>query len=214
MSHWDYKPIYRCRLPHWQPSGAPLFITWRLYGSLPQVVISQWEAERAAIQKDPRWQDQNSDWALNQSKRSFSHLDELLHQYNQETKWLARDSIAELVQRIFHAFNGTFYTLYAYVIMPNHVHILLLPLKNQATGYPFSLAWITQRLKGGTAREANLLLNRTGELFWAREFYDHWARNPQEMERIAVYIANNPVKANLVNDFQAWPWTWISNDLQ
>jgi len=214
MSHWDYKPIYRCRLPHWQPGGVPLFITWRLHGSLPQEVIQQWEVERTAIQKDPRWQDQNSDWALKQSKRLFARLDEQLHQCTQEVKWLAQDDIAQLVQRTFHAYSGTFYTLYAYVIMPNHVHVLLLPLENPATRLPFSLAIITQRLKGSTAREANSLLNRTGQSFWARESYDHWVRNPQEMERIIAYIVNNPVKANLVNDFQAWPWTWISNDLQ
>src|SRR5437016_1201069 len=60
--------------------------------------------------------------------------------------------------------------------MPNHVHMLVLP--------KISPSKFMKSLKGFTAREANLVLNRTGEPFWQAESYDHWVRNSDEGERI------------------------------
>jgi hypothetical protein len=53
-------------------------------------------------------------------------------------------------------------------------------------------------LKGYTAREANRLLERTGQPFWQAESYDHWVRDEKQAEHIKAYIENNPVKAGLV----------------
>ena len=69
-----------------------------------------------------------------------------------------------------------------------------------------------QSLKGFTAREANRILNRTGRKFWQAESYDHWVRDDTELERIAAYIENNPVKAGLVDcpgEFR-WSSAWKS----
>jgi len=71
----------------------------------------------------------------------------------------------------------------------------------------------TQRIKGISSRQANVVLERTGQSFWAHESYDHWIRNPQEFERVAAYIVNNPVKAGLVADWNVWPWTWVAEEL-
>jgi hypothetical protein len=61
-----------------------------------------------------------------------------------------------------------FYELQAWVVMPNHVHMSILPHA--------ALSQITHWIKGRTAREANLLLGRTGEPFWQDESHDHWVR--------------------------------------
>ena len=73
-----------------------------------------------------------------------------------------------------------FYQLRAYVVMPNHIHLLLLP--------HVDLAVITRWLKGSTARRANQILSRTGQPFWQDESYDHWVRSESEMERVVRYI--------------------------
>jgi len=75
------------------------------------------------------------------------------------------------------------YELSAWIVMPNHVHLLILPR--------VALPQITHWIKGRTAREANLLLGRVGEPFWQHESYDHWARNERELRRIAAYIEDN-----------------------
>ena len=91
------------------------------------------------------------------------------------------------------------YELHAWVVMANHVHVLLRPR--------VSLAQITRSLKGFTARQANEILGRTGKRFWQEESYDHWVRNEEEFCRIAAYIENNPVAAGLVERSQDWSWS-------
>jgi REP element-mobilizing transposase RayT len=83
--------------------------------------------------------------------------------------------------------------------MSNHVHVLIRPLQQPTR--------LLQSLKGTTAREANLILVRTGQPFWQRESYDHCARDEPELERIVAYIENNPVKAGLVAKPSAYRWS-------
>jgi REP element-mobilizing transposase RayT len=92
-----------------------------------------------------------------------------------------------------------FYELSAWVVMPNHVHLLILP--------KVAVAEITRWLKGSTARRANQLLERTGLPFWQDESYDHWVRHTRELDRITGYIEENPVSAGLVGSMELWPWS-------
>ena len=91
------------------------------------------------------------------------------------------------------------YALHAWVIMPNHVHVLLTPRIHPTR--------LINLLKGATAREANKILRRTGEPFWQGECYDHWVRDEEEFARIARYIANNPVRAGLAGAPADYPWS-------
>jgi len=203
MSNREYKPFYRCRLPHWQPRNVPIFLTWRLAGSLPKYVLEALTAERAALERDPRWKDLNIDWGVIQRKRLFGKWDEDLHQSDVGPRWLTQPEVAECVRQVLHDGAESFYVLHAYTLMPNHIHVLLTPRENSQTDNPFPPGVITQRIKGISSRQANVVLERTGQSFWAHESYDHWIRNPQEFERVAAYIVNNPVKAGLVTDWRA-----------
>jgi REP element-mobilizing transposase RayT len=108
--------------------------------------------------------------------------------------WLKDDHIAELVVDALFYHDGSLYTLLPFVVMSNHVHVLLSPLEKKSddpveqvesvakpasegnTSHYVPLHKITQSLKGYTAREANRLLGRTGQTFWQDESYDHWVR--------------------------------------
>jgi putative transposase len=115
--------------------------------------------------------------------------------------WLRTPNIARVVQDslLKGSRDLNHYTLLAYVIMPNHAHVLIDPL--------IPLARITNGIKGVTARIANLLLGRVGRPFWQAESFDHWVRTPAEGEKIRRYIEDNPVKAALVDTAAAWPWS-------
>jgi REP element-mobilizing transposase RayT len=91
------------------------------------------------------------------------------------------------------------YDLYAYVVMANHVHVLLTPRS--------PLERVMQGIKGFTSREINKLLGTTGRPLWQDESYDHWARDEDEMLRIIEYIELNPVKAGLCARSEDWPWS-------
>jgi len=99
------------------------------------------------------------------------------------------------------------YATHEFVVMANHVHLLLTPL--------VPLPEITRSLKGITARRANGILGRTGTPFWEVESYDRLVRNRDEFERIRHYVLQNPVRAGVVSEPEEFPWssgsaTWTS----
>ena len=91
------------------------------------------------------------------------------------------------------------YQLRAWVLMSNHVHILIYPESK--------LSRITKAVKNFSARQANTILGRTGQPFWQDESYDHWVRSSEELERIVRYIEENPVAAGLVETVEQWRWS-------
>jgi REP element-mobilizing transposase RayT len=114
--------------------------------------------------------------------------------------YLRREDIARIVvNSLRRGVELGHYDLRAWVVMPNHVHALLLP--------KVSPARLLGGLKGSTAREANQVLGRTGQPFWQAESYDHWVRDALEFERIVNYIENNPVKAGLVARPEDYLWS-------
>jgi hypothetical protein len=71
--------FYRRHLPHWQPAGATIFLTWRLYGSLPQEALERLADEQHHLNKQPERPDElPRDRALRQSKRLFALADRML----------------------------------------------------------------------------------------------------------------------------------------
>ena len=169
---------YRRRLPHFHPDGEYLFVTWRLHGSLPV-------APPDVIYATPG--------------HAFAAQDRALAQ-SHGTLWLSDTRVArQVVEAIRTGESRKFYEWHAWVVMPNHVYMLILP--------EVSLPKITHWIKGRTAREANLLLGRTGEPFWQHESYDHWVRHEREFLRIVAYIEANPVSAGLASTPEEWPWS-------
>ncbi|MGH9747310.1 MAG: REP-associated tyrosine transposase [Candidatus Acidiferrales bacterium] len=109
---------------------------------------------------------------------------------------LAIPAVAELVAQTLLHFESTRYRLFAWCVMPNHVHTLFRLLGNH------DLATVLHAWKSYSAKRANALLKRSGE-FWQREYFDHLVRSEDEFHRIVAYILQNPRKAGL----QHWPWS-------
>ena len=93
------------RLPHWQKPGATYFVTWRLHGSLPKEKIAK------------TW--------TNDEKGYIAH-DDLIEASRTGPKWLAEPKIAEAVINVLlEGEKRNLYELGAWVLMPNHIHILI-----------------------------------------------------------------------------------------
>jgi len=174
----------RRRLPHIYPPNRWLFVTWHLHGSLPQGLYPRPDNASAG--------------------QAFVWVDRQLDAGRCGPLFLRRPEIAQIVHdSIQRGVQLGHYQLGAFVIMANHVHVLLLPRIEPCD--------LLKSLKGYTARQANRLLGRTGEPFWERESYDHWVRDEKEWSRIAAYIENNPVKAGLVAGAEDYPWSSASS---
>ena len=114
--------------------------------------------------------------------------------------YLAQDTVAKAVLASWEeGVRLHYFELGAWVIMPNHAHLLLLPNIEPSR--------LLKSLKGASARQANRLLGRTGERFWQAESYDHWVRNDEEWRRIAGYIEANPVRAGLAARASDYRWS-------
>ena len=74
-----------------------------------------------------------------------------------------------------------------------------------------SLSKIMHSLKGRSARECNLILNRKGQ-FWEHESFDHVIR-AGKFDKTIRYVLNNPVKAGLVKHWREWPWNYCRREL-
>lgn len=208
MSSLDFKPFYRKNLPHIQPPGAILFVTFRLADSLPRHVIQQLLEEREAIEKQiaalPTPQQKVERYLAH--KKQFAKWDHYLDRADSGPMWLQETAVARLVTHSLHHLNGKQYDLDCYCLMSNHAHILIQPLLDENGRY-HAIARIMHSLKGYTATEANKVLGRNGR-FWQEESYDHIIRDEAELNRIRQYILYNPVKAGLVDNPEDWPWNY------
>ncbi|MBE0540092.1 MAG: transposase [Verrucomicrobia bacterium] len=113
--------------------------------------------------------------------------------------WLRQPTIAQLTEDALRFFDGQRYQLGAWVVMPNHVHLLV-------DVWDTPLSELIKSWKGFTAREANKLLGRSGE-FWEREYLDTVIEDEEHRQTAVRYIENNPTKAKLVLDPKEWPWS-------
>jgi putative transposase len=190
--------FYHRDLPHWHPVGRAIFVTSRLKGSLPPNVINQLQIIRHQMsQREAR----RSGASISEHKRLFAKIDGILDKAETGPVWLKNTAIAELIQNALLKQYAHLYVLWAYVVMANHLHVLLKPKEG------VTISSITKRIKGATAREANILLGRIGQPFWQDESFDHWCRNGAELFRVIRYIENNPVRAGLVGEPENWPWS-------
>jgi REP element-mobilizing transposase RayT len=115
----------------------------------------------------------------------------------------ARDAI---LQHCLHD-NRKRYDLHAAVVMPDHVHLLLLPLRDEK-GWPFSLPTILKLLKGTSARSVNKLSGSSGPV-WQEESFDHALRSQESFEEKLEYLRQNPVRRGLVKKPEDNKWLWV-----
>jgi len=174
---------YERNLPHWHPEGKAIFLTWRLYGSLPEHIVLQIRGDKE------------------RRGRQFARADRFLDKGAFGPLWLRNPEISSAVESCIlrGARELGQYTLVTYVIMPNHVHLLIEP--------HLPLRRITAGIKGTSAYQANRILGHVRQRFWQGESFDHWVRTSAEGEKICRYIEYNPVRAGLAASPDLWPWS-------
>jgi REP element-mobilizing transposase RayT len=102
-----------------------------------------------------------------------------------------------------HHFNGQRYTLIAFVVMNDHVHVMTRPMNGR------SLESLTHSWKSYTANQMQRLTERSGQI-WQAESFDRIPRGEEEFRRLVVYMRENPRKR--WPWMAKYPWWWISDD--
>jgi putative transposase len=98
---------------------------------------------------------------------------------------------ARLMLATINHYAGSGYKLHAFVIMPDHLHLLITPTE--------SVEKSVQLIKGGFSFRTKRELEWKGEI-WQPGFTDHRIRDEEDWLKHLAYIRNNPVSAHLVND--------------
>jgi putative transposase len=187
-------------LPHWDQEGSTYFITWRTLDSLPQPVWNRLLSLRAAWLRTHGIDSQCEDWRWHfehlprEARLEFARLfsmnfDMELDACHGECVF-RRPELARIVAGALHFFDGDRYTLGDYIIMPNHVHLLVGGMARNVMLKQMK-SW-----KRWTSGEINRHLGRRGR-FWQDEGFDHLVRSQVAFEKFRRYIADNPRKAKL-----------------
>jgi REP element-mobilizing transposase RayT len=191
------------RLPHWEQSGTYTFITFRTADALPRAARDAWADER------DRWLwCHGIDPTTRRHAPAMASLSAPLRRDlagRRAEFWqrqldvghgpclLRRPHLRSFVTAVLRRLDGVRYDLEAFVVMPNHVHVLV------GLGDAGSLRRECRAWKHLSATGINASLGRRGAL-WQTESWDHLVRSPESFDRIRRYIATNPAEARLGPD--------------
>jgi putative transposase len=190
-------------LPHWEQENAYYFLTFRTADSLPAGVHAEWLADRH------RWlRSHGIDPAAEDCSARVEHLPDAqrwefasrfgrfwqrqLDACHGECQ-LREPTLRRMVAQSVLFFEGQRYSLVAFVIMPNHVHVLA-GVNGRGALRDNCRSW-----KHFSATRINRELGRAGRV-WQSESYDHLVRTPESLARFRDYIIANPRKAALAPD--------------
>lgn len=171
------------KLPHWNQNNKLYFVTFRLADAMPAEVMLEY--------KD-RLTDVENSFPMPRTKVQQAEVDKIKH--NTLEKYLdaghgsciLRESrLRESLVKTLEHNEGVDYDLAAYVIMPNHVHLLLSTISDK------TIQSIMSSIKRVSGHHICKLANREAPL-WQREYYDRLIRNPRHYEDVVSYIINNP----------------------
>ena len=188
------------RLPHWSQAGTITFVTWRTWDSMPEEIIREWRQERDAWLVRHAIDPAADDW-----QERLLRIDRILmleYQRLLSDRWnehldachgacvLRKPELAKIVADSFMYFDGQRYEISDFVVMPNHVHALVV--------FPDEAGLLTQceSWKHFTASKINRILGRNGR-FWQQDGFDHLVRSQEQFDFLRMYIAENPMKAKL-----------------
>ncbi|SRR5579872_581563 len=189
----------RGHLPHWEKENATYFVTFRLADSLPRPVLERIVSERRAVitTANQLHRPLSPDERRKIQRLSTPIIEKYLDS-GAGACHLKTPSIATDVANTLRHFDGNRYRLFAWCVMPNHVHAVVKVFPGHR------LAEVIHSWKSFTAKSANRILGSHGS-FWQREYFDHLVRDQSELDRAIHYVEQNPAKAKLKN----WRWVWV-----
>ena len=206
----DFQPLdrnavviqYRRKLPHFRQEGATYFVTFRLADSVPEEIAQEmrqaeeiWarrlqEAKSVSTSLKDEYEDQRRARAI--------RLENLLDA-GAGACWMRTGEFRDQVCSTLLHFHELRFTMYSFVVMPNHVHALLRPLPGH------DLESIIGTWKQHSALILNRMIGQSGT-FWQAETWDRIVRDSDHFRRVARYIARNPIRAGL-NHKEASVWS-------
>ncbi len=209
-------------IPHFDGGTTPQHVTIHQADSLPKEAIEMIEQELKRFPKERV--------AVEKRKRLHEWIDA-----GYGSCLLRNPMCAHIVQNALLHFHEVRYKLHAWVVMPNHIHVLFSPMEGYAmqdivtswkkfTGRKIG-DWLKENRDVDFASRDSVIKDATqesgvpgkrtpgkgipGGRLWHREYWDRYIRNEGHFLQTVEYIHCNPVKAGLVSKACLWPWSSI-----
>ncbi|MFZ1731132.1 MAG: transposase [Bacteroidota bacterium] len=199
-SRGEFEEAQRYRkvsLPHLDGVNVIQHITYHLSDSVPSQALMNKKTICESIKNEE------------QRLRRFRTLIDEFMDSGYGSCLLKTPELAQVIIDTWEHFREARYDLLAYVVMPNHCHVLI-QTNGQCTLPQIVLSW-----KSFTARRINewktqrglIEVHDTNRKVWHHDYWDRYIRNLTHYYRVVEYIENNPVKAGLVNRAGDWEWS-------
>jgi len=176
-------------LPHWSQDEVMQFVTFRLGDALPRDKVLRWKSLSEAFRNTwpPPWTPETAA----EYHRNFTMKLERWLDHGSGACWFRDPSNRKIFEEIIMHFQGERVEHEAWVIMPNHVHLLFKPID--------TIEKLVQAWKSVSAK-------RLGQgPIWQPNYRDTLIRDGEHFANAIRYIRNNPVKAKLRDDeFSLW----------
>ena len=188
----------RKKLPHWERQLAIYHVVFRQADSLPVSVTNQFLQEREELLR-------KADLPIEDRKRLEYLVSQRIQDYldaGHGSCLMSQPEVGFLLSQALKHFDQKRYSIFAYAVMPNHVHAVLQPFADQ------SLNSITHSWKSYTGHEIKKI-HPDHSTIWMSESYDNIIRSEQALRLVVQYVRENPSKAGL----QDWPWVYVAPQL-
>ena len=193
---------FRGVLPHLKREGGTYFVTFRQTGTLPREVLLRFKQEREAILQQAMVAKRPLTW--HEQEELFRWYSSRVDKYldaGHGVCYLRNPELADLVAGAIRFFAGQRYELRAWVVMPNHAHVVVWPMLGH------TLSDILHSWKSYTSHEINKRLPTKVVPFWQSESYEHLIRDDEDLNRCCQYTLRNPVTARLCAGPEDWKWS-------
>jgi putative transposase len=176
------------RLPHWQQSGATYFVTFHMADAIPaHLRESHCEQRDAWLEHHPEPWDEATE---HEYHRRFSGAVEHWLDAAHGSCALRSGEAAAIVAECLGHFDAVRYVQQAWVVMPNHVHVLV------SLHADFSLEQVLHTWKSFTSHRLRTNAG-TPQPFWQADYFDRLVRDETHFANCVRYIRRNPPKARL-----------------
>lgn len=196
-------------LPHYDKNGIIQHVTVHLADSLPRKVVEKIDFDIQCLPEEQA--------KIQRRKRLHQWIDA-----GYGSCHMRRPDVAKIVQEALLFFHEDRYRVHAWVVMPNHFHVLFQPIngwdlsKIVGSWKKYTARRIINFIKKLSERSANQEIDgpRNTERVsafsvpvWHREYWDRFIRDKRHYSKTIDYIHNNPVTAKLVRQAVDWPWS-------
>ncbi|EDM25635.1 hypothetical protein LNTAR_25115 [Lentisphaera araneosa HTCC2155] len=204
-------------ISHYDACDKYQMITYRLADSLPNEVLKQPGAPLKRLGAPHS----NADESTQKRKLTESLLDQ-----SYGSCILQDPKVAQQQIEAWTYFDRERYELIAYVVMPNHVHLMIKtynewPISKLVPSWKKHVTYYVQKDKElwGEYSKSYLIFKANSTLehkdpstkvyLWQQEYWDRFIRDENHFQNSIRYIMKNPIKAGLADSIEAWPWSAV-----